>query len=111
MKYLLVALMLALTAGIGAGCENQERTVGLDEPIAPPVEEQQPFWEGDDDRITKGDVLSDMSPALKTRPKTPGQVHIDIARTVDTNGRSAWRDLMRVLMLDEPSSLSPYPTP
>lgn len=116
-KNLLVALTLALATLIGTGCESQERTVGLDEPVvAPPQEEEGffeslAFWEEDEERLTEDDVLSNMSPALMTRPDTPGEVDIEVARTIDTNGRSAWRDLMRVLLLDEPSRLSPYPTP
>lgn len=72
------------------------------------------FWNwGDDEEevITDDDVLSDMSPEMTTRARTSGEVRIDTARTLDTNGRTAWDDLRSLLLLDRPSHLSLYPTP
>jgi hypothetical protein len=66
---------------------------------------------GCEDRITARDVHSNMSPELDTTSRTPGEINTQLSRTVDTNGRMFWDDLMSVMLLDKPSRLSVYPIP
>lgn len=74
------------------------------------------FWNwGDDepDPITKRDVLGNMSPELVTLARTNDEVDIQMSRTVDTNGRNAWDDVLSVFLLDRPLRMSAnsYPIP
>lgn len=61
--------------------------------------------------ITAKSVHRNMSPELDTRSMTSGEIDTRIARTIDTNGRSAWDDLMNFFLLNRPSRQSLYPTP
>lgn len=63
------------------------------------------------DKITASDVHSNMSPELDTRAETKGEIDTRISRTLDTNGRSTWDDVLGFFLLDRPSRLSAYPTP
>lgn len=130
-KFLWIPL-IAFAIGLSVGCESQQRrqTTGLDEPITLasleddiPTAEEKPegpldwlaFWNwGDEpeeieDPITADDVLSDMTPELVTRGRTEGDVDIDIARTLDLNGLSAWDDILNIWLLDQPTRLSETP--
>ena len=72
------------------------------------------FWNwGDDepDPITTDDVLGNMSPELTSLARTPDEIDMQMSRTVDTNGRSAWDDLLAIFLLDRPLRLSNYPIP
>jgi hypothetical protein len=123
MKRLHCFPVLALLVMVAAGCETQQ-TGSLDEPIsAPPPQEKEggplealAFWNwggGDDqpDPVTKNEVLGDLTPELATTEKTPGEVDIEIARTLDYDGRQIWEDLLRISLLDEPSQLTYTPQP
>ena len=61
--------------------------------------------------LTAGEVRRDMSPALATADSTRGQSANDMARVVDHNTRTAWDDFKRLMLLDKPSHLHPYPVP
>lgn len=65
----------------------------------------------DQEPITVKSVHRDMSPELETRAETTGEIDTRVARTIDTNGRSAWNDLLMFWLLDRPSRQSLYPTP
>ena len=67
--------------------------------------------EKDLDTITSKSVHFNMSPELETRAETTGEIDTRVARTVDTNGRSAWNDLLMFWLLDRPNRQSLYPTP
>jgi len=85
MKHVLVALMMVV--GLAAvGCDSNRP-------------------------ITADDILNDMSPELTTRENTYMESRIRHARVIDTNGRTAWDDLERWLLLDRASRLSLTPTP
>ena len=94
--------------------EEVEITYVEDEPRKGPLESMA-FWTwGDDDGpdpITKGDVLGNMSPELKSTARTPDEVDLQISRTIDTNGRTAWDDLLNIFLLDKPTRLTLYPVP
>lgn len=61
--------------------------------------------------VTAGQARRNATPALTTSDSTTGQAINDMARVVDHNSRTAWDDLKRVMLLNEPSSLHPYTIP
>ena len=61
--------------------------------------------------VTPGKVRRNMSPALATTDRARGQAANDMARVVDHNTRTAWDDFKRLMLLDKPSRLTPYPIP
>lgn len=61
--------------------------------------------------VTVGEVRRNMSPALTTTDETHGQSRNDLSRVFDHNTRTAWDDLERLMLIDEPSSLHTYPIP
>ena len=122
MRNLILASCLILLVGWTAGCQTERR----DDPYAAMAgdfeyeeerESRLAFWRWGDDAppeqapVTEREILRDMSPELKGRSETPGERRMRAARTIDLNGRSAWDDLMMILLLDRPSRLSLYPTP
>lgn len=90
MKQFTLAFALVFVLGLSLGCETTETA---EEPI------------------TADDVLADMSPNLTHRSRTHDEARITHARTIDTNGRSLWTDIERILLLDRPSRQSLFPTP
>lgn len=115
--------VLALLALVFAGCESQ-KTSSLDEPIsAPPPQKEKggplealAFWnwgsgEDEPDPVTKDEVLGNLTPELSTTTQTPDEVDFAISKTVDYNGRQAWDDLLRVMLLDEQSDMIYAPQP
>jgi len=62
-------------------------------------------------RITLWQVRSNMTPELHDLARNHGHALNDQARYIDNNGRSAWNDLDRLLLLDHNSTLHPYPIP
>ncbi len=117
----LLAVTLAGLIILGTGCQSKQDAQALDDPLTPaePVATDKGLagllpWNWFEERekpITKGDVLGNMSPELSTISRTPDEVDIQISRTIDTNGREAWDDLLQVFLLDRPSHLSLYPVP
>jgi hypothetical protein len=61
--------------------------------------------------ITAKSVHENMSPELISRAHTSGEIDTRISRSMDTNGRSAWDDLLMFLLLDRPNRATLYPTP
>lgn len=61
--------------------------------------------------VRPGEVRRNMSPALATTDSTRAQQRNDMARVIDHNTRAAWDDFYRLMLLDEPTPLSPYPIP
>ena len=61
--------------------------------------------------IKAKDVRSDYSPELFSMGMSKEQMKNAHARTIDTNGRQAWDDAARLLLLDRPLRTSKYPIP
>ena len=61
--------------------------------------------------VRPGQVRHNMTPALATTDATRAQVRNDQARMLDHNTRGAWDDFYRLMLLDKPSTLTPYPIP
>lgn len=102
MKNLLIALACVGLFSLNVGCEQQQRTGGLDGSLS--GEEQR-------EPITVDTVTDDMSPELTTRAETEEEGQVRTARVVDTNTRTIWDDLRNIFLLDRPSRLSLYPVP
>lgn len=62
-------------------------------------------------RITLLQVRGNMTPELHNLARSHGQSLNDQVRYLDNNGRSAWNDLDRLLLLDHNSTLHTYPIP
>lgn len=121
------ACLIALAAMFAGGCQKQQQTVGLDEPVPLPQEQathsETPdrgasallpwnWFKSDEPKpITSDDVLSDMSPELASRGKTQGELDIGYHRGLDTNLRTADDQILRTFFFDGPLRLSLYPTP
>lgn len=56
-------------------------------------------------------VRANFSPELHSTARSFEQHRNMEARTMDLNTRGAWDDGARLLLLDRPSRLSPYPIP
>lgn len=61
--------------------------------------------------IKAQDVRRDFSPELFSMGQSEEQMKTSNARTIDTNGRQAWDDAARLLLLDRPLRMSKYPIP
>ncbi|HEX7010020.1 MAG TPA: hypothetical protein VF184_08560 [Phycisphaeraceae bacterium] len=61
--------------------------------------------------ITGDSVRANWSPELHSTARSFEQHRNMEARTIDLNGRGAWDDGARLLLLDKPSDASPYPIP
>ena len=103
MKNLLLLTMCVGLLSLGVGCQDEQRTTGLDGSVG--------ASSSDHERITVDTVTRDMSPELATRSETRDEGRIRQARTIDTNTRTIWDDLRTILLLDRPSRQSLYPTP
>ena len=76
------------------------------------------FWnwfggDGEDepDPITADMIRADMSPAMDHVAHSGEEAKNQTAKTIDDNGRQAWDDLWRALLLDRPARGSPYGIP
>lgn len=72
------------------------------------------FWKSDskkDDFKSESEYLNDMSPELSTLSERPLEVKGRVNRSIDTNTRAIWDDLLSVLMLDAPSRSNRTPVP
>ncbi|MDH3584044.1 MAG: hypothetical protein OER86_07500 [Phycisphaerae bacterium] len=61
--------------------------------------------------VTEDWVLRNMSPEMATRAMTSREADFRTARTIDTNTRSIWDDLGRILLLDRPFRGGETPIP
>ncbi|MEX2673238.1 MAG: hypothetical protein WD294_14130 [Phycisphaeraceae bacterium] len=103
MKNLMIVLMCAGLLSVGVGCEQQQRTSGLDDSLNGETRTAEP--------ITVDTVTSDMSPELTTLMETRDEGRVRTARVVDTNTRGIWDDIRNIFLLDRPSRLSLTPIP
>lgn len=102
MKNFVIAMMCVALMSLGLGCEQQQRTSGLDDSLGG-GEVSEP--------ITVDTVTDDMSPELYSRAETPDEGKVRTARIHDLNSRTIWDDIRTIFLLDRPSRLSLYPTP
>lgn len=72
------------------------------------------FWKSDPNKEefkSESEYLNDMSPELSTLSQRPLEVKGRVNRTMDTNTRALWDDLLDVLLLSRPSHSNRIPVP
>lgn len=71
------------------------------------------FWDKGEksDMISEHEVRTNLSPELETVAERGGEADARWRRSVDTNGRAAWDDLMAVFLVERPSRSARLPIP